>query len=139
MYCELSVALPFFVKTSKSLSSDQLNTIVALLHDRMIEVVFDSEDEADRLFIHGQSRPISSVDVVNGGRQALVEANKTMGLALTEDEIDYLVDNFTALGRNPNDIELMMFAQANSEHCRHKIFSAIGSLTVKNSRSPCLI
>jgi phosphoribosylformylglycinamidine synthase len=116
--------IAFFVKTSGSLSSDQLNTVVALLHDRMIEVVFDSEDEADRLFIHGQSRPISSVDVVNSGRQALVEANKTMGLALAEDEIDYLVDNFTALGRNPNDIELMMFAQANSEHCRHKIFSA---------------
>lgn len=116
--------IAFFVKTKGNLSSEQRHAIVTLLHDRMIEVVFDSEDEADRLFIHGKSRPISSVDVVNGGRQALVEANKTMGLALAEDEIDYLVDNFTALGRNPNDIELMMFAQANSEHCRHKIFSA---------------
>lgn len=116
--------IAFFVKTDSPLTAEQQKVVTTLLHDRMIEVVFVSEDEADRLFIHGQSRPLLSVDILNGGRAALVEANNTMGLALADDEIDYLVDNFVALGRNPNDIELMMFAQANSEHCRHKIFSA---------------
>ena len=114
----------FYVHTQTTLNAKQRQQVSNLLHDRMIEVVFDSVDEADRLFLHGDSRPLISVDILNAGRSALVEANKTMGLALAEDEIDYLVDNFTDLGRNPNDIELMMFAQANSEHCRHKIFSA---------------
>lgn len=114
----------YFIQATGELSLLQRNLLIKLLHDRMIESVFSSEDEAERLFIHGQSRPLVAVDILNGGRAALVNANKTMGLALAEDEIDYLVDNFTGLGRNPNDIELMMFAQANSEHCRHKIFSA---------------
>jgi phosphoribosylformylglycinamidine synthase len=116
--------IAFFVKTSKPLSQEQRGSITAQLHDRMTESVFDSVDEVDRLFIHNPSRPLIAVDILTGGREALVIANKTMGLALAEDEIDYLVDNFSLLGRNPNDIELMMFAQANSEHCRHKIFSA---------------
>ncbi len=114
----------YFIQVTGELSAVQRTLLIKLLHDRMIESVFSSEDEAERLFIHGQSRPLVAVDILNGGRSALVEANRTMGLALAEDEIDYLVDNFTGLGRNPNDIELMMFAQANSEHCRHKIFSA---------------
>ncbi len=116
--------IAYFVEVKGELNPQQRTTLTKLLHDRMIESVFESEDEAERLFIHGQSRPLVAVDILNSGRSALVEANKTMGLALAEDEIDYLVDNFTDLGRNPNDIELMMFAQANSEHCRHKIFSA---------------
>jgi len=116
--------LAFYVKIQNSLSVTEQAQVKQLLHDRMIEVVFDSDDEVERLFVHGESRPLVSIDVLNGGREALVLANQTMGLALAEDEIDYLVDNFTALNRNPNDIELMMFAQANSEHCRHKIFSA---------------
>ena len=116
--------IAFFVKTSTSLSTRQRQAVIAKLHDRMTETVFDSVDEVDRLFVHNPSRPLIAVDILTGGRDALVLANKTMGLALAEDEIDYLVDNFTLLGRNPNDIELMMFAQANSEHCRHKIFSA---------------
>ncbi len=116
--------IAFFVKTSASLSRPQWQTVSGLLHDRMIESIFTSEEEVDRLFMHSESRPLLAIDILNGGREALVEANKTMGLALAEDEIDYLVDNFTLLGRNPNDVELMMFAQANSEHCRHKIFSA---------------
>lgn len=116
--------IAFFVQIKSELSVQERQVIIQLLHDRMTESVFHSDDEAERLFIHGESRPLMAIDVLNGGRAALVEANRTMGLALAEDEIDYLVDNFTALGRNPNDIELMMFAQANSEHCRHKIFSA---------------
>jgi phosphoribosylformylglycinamidine synthase len=116
--------IAFFVQIKSELSVQERQVIIQLLHDRMTESVFHSDDEAERLFVHGESRPLVTIDVLNGGRAALVETNRTMGLALAEDEIDYLIDNFTALERNPNDIELMMFAQANSEHCRHKIFSA---------------
>ncbi|WP_297810200.1 phosphoribosylformylglycinamidine synthase [uncultured Methylophaga sp.] len=114
----------FFVKSSEALSAAQREAVSQQLHDRMIESVFETVDDADRLFVHGASRPLVSVDILNGGREALVNANQNMGLALAEDEIDYLFDNFSLLERNPNDIELMMFAQANSEHCRHKIFRA---------------
>lgn len=98
--------------------------IAAELHDRMTEVVFSESVQAEALFVAEQPKPFSSVDVIAGGREALANANLTMGLALADDEIDYLVENFKQLGRNPNDIELYMFAQANSEHCRHKIFNA---------------
>jgi len=94
------------------------------LHDRMTESVLDSLDAADELFHHYEPQPLTTVDILKGGRAALVAANGELGLALSEDEIDYLVDNFGKLGRNPTDVELMMFAQANSEHCRHKIFNA---------------
>lgn len=106
------------------LSGAELAAVMPLIHDRMTETVFDSLDEAERLFKHADPAPLRSVDVLGGGREALALANRDWGLALADDEIDYLVENFTALGRNPNDIELMMFAQANSEHCRHKIFNA---------------
>ncbi|MBQ0724566.1 MAG: phosphoribosylformylglycinamidine synthase [Cycloclasticus sp.] len=106
------------------LSNQQVNQVAELLHDRMTERVLFSGQAVDDMFVHAEPGVLQSVDVQGGGKQALVEANKSMGLALSDDEIDYLVDNFNALGRNPNDIELMMFAQANSEHCRHKIFNA---------------
>jgi phosphoribosylformylglycinamidine synthase len=96
----------------------------AALHDRMTESVLASEAEAERLFAHAQPRPLHTVDVMAGGRGAIETANLTLGLALAPDEIDYLVESFRTLGRNPTDVELMMFAQANSEHCRHKIFNA---------------
>jgi phosphoribosylformylglycinamidine synthase len=98
--------------------------VAAALHDRMTESVLDSVAAAERLFAVAEPAPMSSVDVLNGGRQALVSADRALGLALADDEIDYLAESFQALGRNPNDVELMMFAQANSEHCRHKIFNA---------------
>ncbi|ASK33359.1 phosphoribosylformylglycinamidine synthase [Alcanivorax sp. N3-2A] len=94
------------------------------LHDRMVEAVLADLDSAEVLFTHHQPRSLASVDVIGGGREALAQANGELGLALADDEIDYLVERFTALGRNPSDAELMMFAQANSEHCRHKIFNA---------------
>jgi phosphoribosylformylglycinamidine synthase len=106
------------------LSSDQLATLRGKLHDRMTQVVFDSLDACAALFSHATPAPMTSVPVLAQGRAALVAANTTLGLALADDEIDYLVKAFTTLGRDPNDIELMMFAQANSEHCRHKIFNA---------------
>jgi len=98
--------------------------LAARLHDRMTQVVFSDLAACEALFRHETPRPLTSVPVLARGRAALVEADRTLGLALADDEIDYLVENFTALGRDPNDIELMMFAQANSEHCRHKIFNA---------------
>ncbi|MEJ8809566.1 phosphoribosylformylglycinamidine synthase [Variovorax ureilyticus] len=109
---------------SAALDGDKFAAVAALLHDRMTESVLPRLDAAAGLFAELPPQPMAHVDVQGGGRAALVEANKTFGLALAEDEIDYLVDAFTRLGRNPSDVELMMFAQANSEHCRHKIFNA---------------
>ena len=106
------------------LSAEQLGRIAALLHDRMTESVVASRGDAEKLFSTLQAAPMEFVDVLGGGRSALEKANKQWGLALADDEIDYLVTAFTGLKRNPTDVELMMFAQANSEHCRHKIFNA---------------
>lgn len=100
------------------------HSVAQLLHDRMVEVIFDTLDDAEILFSHHQPRPLHIVDIITGGRIALEVANVELGLALADDEIDYLLENFLQLGRNPTDVELMMFAQANSEHCRHKIFNA---------------
>ncbi len=90
----------------------------------MTESVMASREEARHLFDEKQGAPMAHVDVLGQGRKALEEANVTFGLALSDDEIDYLVNAFTQMKRNPTDVELMMFAQANSEHCRHKIFNA---------------
>ena len=98
--------------------------LAAKLHDRMTQVVLEHLDGCAVLFRHEQPRPMTSVPVLAEGRAALAAANRSLGLALADDEIDYLVKAFTTLGRDPHDIELMMFAQANSEHCRHKIFNA---------------
>ena len=103
---------------------EALVRVAGLLHDRMTESVLPDREAAAALFTELQPAPMEHVDVLGGGRGALVEANTRFGLALAEDEIDYLVEAFTGLGRNPTDVELMMFAQANSEHCRHKIFNA---------------
>jgi phosphoribosylformylglycinamidine synthase len=97
---------------------------VSELHDRMTETVLGSVDEADLLFRHVAPKPLAHVGLLERGRDAIEEANVSYGLALAPDEIDYLVDYFTRAGRNPTDVELTMFAQANSEHCRHKIFNA---------------
>ena len=109
---------------AKPLSDAELAACAALLHDRMTESVAFTRDAARHLFDEQPAEPLAHVDVLGAGRGALVAANTTFGLALSDDEIDYLVDAFRTLGRNPSDVELMMFAQANSEHCRHKIFNA---------------
>lgn len=117
-----------------TLDAAALDTVIARVHDRMTEAVFATLDDADRLFAHESARPLTRVDVLGGGRDALASANAELGLALAEDEIDYLVSSFRELGRNPTDVELMMFAQANSEHCRHKIFKA--DFIVDGERQP---
>jgi len=109
---------------TKPLAVDALQACAALLHDRMTESALASREDAVHLFDVQSAEPMQHVDVLAQGRAALVRANTEFGLALSDDEIDYLVAAFTDLRRNPTDVELMMFAQANSEHCRHKIFNA---------------
>ena len=106
------------------LTSRERAALLPLIHDRMTETVLDAIDDAARLFHHYEPRPLATVDLLGGGVDALHAANRTLGLALSEDEIAYLAQNFARMKRNPTDVELMMFAQANSEHCRHKIFNA---------------
>ena len=106
------------------LSASVTSALQALLHDRMTESVWPNRQDAQSLLTSLPAQPLAFVDVKQGGRAALVKANTDEGLALADDEIDYLLQAFKQLDRNPSDAELMMFAQANSEHCRHKIFNA---------------
>ena len=112
------------VYVSGSLHGNERAQWASLLHDRMTESVLPAFQSAEQLFAAHEDQSFDTVDVLGGGRAALEAADKNMGLALSSDEIDYLVENYRALNRNPSDVELMMFAQANSEHCRHKIFNA---------------
>jgi phosphoribosylformylglycinamidine synthase len=112
------------VDTEVALSDEQRASLLAVIHDRMVESVLASPEEASILFSRQAPKPVQAVDVLGNGHSALQTANTELGLALAEDEIDYLLNSFVQLGRNPSDVELMMFAQANSEHCRHKIFNA---------------
>lgn len=110
------------------------NEVKQVLHDRMTETVFAQIEEAKALFSETAPKPLNSIDILGQGKEALVKANNEFGFALSEQEIDYLTEAFTKLGRNPNDIELMMFAQANSEHCRHKIFGS--EWTIDGEKQP---
>jgi phosphoribosylformylglycinamidine synthase len=106
-------------------TEDQVNALLLpCIHDRMTESILSGPEQAGALFDKAEPSPLRIVDVLGGGRESLERANSEFGLALSDDEIEYLVDNYRVIGRNPTDIELMMFAQANSEHCRHKIFNA---------------
>ncbi len=119
---EFQLSRPLLGKSA--LDEQTLMALGDLLHDRMTESVFTTLDQGFALFQELEPQPLEQVDVLGGGRAALMDANQRWGLALAEDEIEYLERNFRELGRNPTDVELMMFAQANSEHCRHKIFNA---------------
>ena len=107
-----------------TLKGRQIDAVAAVLHDRMTESVIHPATDPSRLFTDLPGKPMQTVAVLAEGRKALARANAEMGLALSDDEVDYLVGAFTRLKRDPTDVELMMFAQANSEHCRHKIFNA---------------
>lgn len=130
----LERGVAYYLQTSQALTAAEQAATDSLLHDRMTETLLTSIESANQLFRHEKPRPLASIDILDGGREALVKANTGLGLALADDEIDYLVDSFIELGRNPNDVELMMFAQANSEHCRHKIFNA--DWTIDGEDSP---
>lgn len=112
-----------FAGWPQELDADAEKAVYDLLHDRMMHVLVFDEAELPQLFVHHSPRKGETVDVLGGGEAALAAANSSMGLALSDDEIEYLVAAFKDQGRNPTDAELMMFAQANSEHCRHKIFN----------------
>jgi len=116
----------YFVSTrdGAALSPGERAALAPLVHDRMTETVLACFEDAARLFEHVPPKPLATVDVLAGGAAALARANREMGLALSEDELAYLAEQFIRMARNPTDVELMMFAQANSEHCRHKIFNA---------------
>jgi phosphoribosylformylglycinamidine synthase len=109
---------------ARTLGAAERQAILPLLHDRMTESALDSLEAARQLFLRVEPRPLAVIDLARQGRPALAAANARLGLALSDDEIDYLARIFTEAGRDPTDVELMMFAQANSEHCRHKIFNA---------------
>jgi len=109
---------------TKTLDAEMLATAASCLHDRMTETVVGASFNPEVLFRSLPGKPMETVAVTSRGKAALLEANSKLGLALSDDEIDYLTQAFTDLGRDPTDVELMMFAQANSEHCRHKIFNA---------------
>ncbi|MBS3804350.1 MAG: phosphoribosylformylglycinamidine synthase [Oleiphilaceae bacterium] len=116
--------IAYYVQSHKKLSLEQRERVAAMLSDRMTETVFHEMGGAELLFSRNEPRPLNRIAVLEGGEAALKEANKRLGLALADDEIEYLAQAFTRLKRDPTDVELMMFAQANSEHCRHKIFNA---------------
>ena len=116
--------IAYYVHGDRPLAEAEWQAFAALVHDRMTESVLREPDEAAALFAHTPPKRVATVPVLAQGRQALEAANAALGLALSEDEIEYLVDAFVKLRRDPTDVELMMFAQANSEHCRHKIFNA---------------
>jgi len=120
----LERGLRFELTSARRLSPVTLQHAAASLHDRMTQTWLAESPRADQIFGRHAPRPMTRIDVLGEGRTALLAADTELGLALSADEIDYLVENFMRLGRNPTDVELMMFAQANSEHCRHKIFNA---------------
>jgi phosphoribosylformylglycinamidine synthase len=120
----LERGIAWHVVARRNLDAHELGLLAGPLHDRMTESVVTRVEDAARLFERHAPAPLGHVDVQGGGRAALAAANAGLGLALSADEIDYLLAHYLEVGRNPTDAELMMFAQANSEHCRHKIFNA---------------
>ena len=116
--------MSYVIPDLDKLSESELNQLKNNLHDRMTQVCINTWDEAEALFIDTEPEALMTIDVLNLGQGALSQANIKLGLALSEPEIKYLIEYYKKINRNPTDAELMMFAQANSEHCRHKRFNA---------------
>ena len=131
---ERGIAYRVTTRDGAPLTAADRAVLLPLLHDRMTEAVFPALSDASRLFAKVEPLPLQVVDLIGQGPAAIVDANAALGLALSDDEIDYLAASFRDTGRNPTDVELMMFAQANSEHCRHKIFNA--EWTIDGERQP---
>jgi len=131
---ERGMAYYITISEGANLTVEQKAQLSSLLHDRMMESVFNDFSDAKQLFASSEPGKLTAIDIEKGGKSALVNANVELGLALADDEVNYLFENFSKLGRNPHDIELYMFAQANSEHCRHKIFNA--DWTIDGEKQP---
>lgn len=121
---ERGIAFYIALASGEKITSEQRQVISSKIHDRMMQVVLGSMEEAVSLFSEQKPAPFKQIPLTTGGKQALQEANVSLGLALSSEEMDYLLSSFQGLGRDPSDIELYMFAQMNSEHCRHKVFNA---------------
>lgn len=121
---ERGIAYRVQTEDGKPVTQAEFQTVLGRIHDRMTESVLTDPDAAESLFHLSAPAPLGHIDVLGSGRAALERADRDLALALAADEIEYLLESYQDLGRNPTDIELMMFAQANSEHCRHKIFNA---------------
>ena len=121
---ERGIAFYVTSNSGNALTDAEKNVLMPLIHDRMTEMVFGDLNDAEKLYHHAAPKALNSINMLQDGKSALDIANNEMGLALSPDEVDYLFENFSKIGRNPTDVELTMFAQANSEHCRHKIFNA---------------
>ena len=129
--------IEYGLSAARPLSRAALTRLAAALCDRMTEMALWESADAARLFAQTPPQPLATVSLA-GGRAALSEADRRLGLALSAEEIDYLLESFARLERDPTDVELMMFAQANSEHCRHKIFNASWIIDgAARSRSRC--
>ncbi len=116
--------IAFYITGDATLTQEQLHQLAMHLHDPMTESVVTELEQAEQLFTDELPKPLFEVQLLSEGKGALEQANQSLGLALSDDEIDYLVEQYQQLDKNPTDVELMMFAQVNSEHCRHKIFNA---------------
>lgn len=114
----------YVIRGASALEQTALMALVALCHDPLIESVLFPGDDLEQIFNHGTPKPVTSIEVLARGMTALEEVNASLGLALSAAELEYLLHAYQALGRDPTDVELMMFGQVNSEHCRHKIFNA---------------
>jgi phosphoribosylformylglycinamidine synthase len=121
---ERGIAYYVTTQNGQPLTDAEKQALRVAIQDRMTETVVYSVADAEKLYHHADPKPLSTIDILAGDKAALEAANNDMGLALSPDEVDYLLENYRKMGRNPTDVELMMFAQANSEHCRHKIFNA---------------
>ncbi|HGJ5877177.1 MAG TPA: phosphoribosylformylglycinamidine synthase [Arsenophonus sp.] len=120
----LERGIAYYITYSEPLNISRLEDLSVILHDRMVEAIWTSFEQVKSLFVQHKPKPMMTVNILQNSRRAIELANTELGLALATDEIDYLLHAFQTLGRDPTDVELYMFAQANSEHCRHKIFNA---------------
>ncbi len=117
-------AVAYYVDFNGGVTGEVSQKVKAKIHDRMTEKVFSTFEQLGVLFLKEEPKPLVEVPILSEGRMALERANRQMGLALSPSEMDYLLESFSALKRNPTDVELYMFAEMNSEHCRHKVFGA---------------
>ena len=121
---------------NRTINANELVTLLELVMDKMTQSHLQSLSDSELLFNELMPNEFITIDILGLGKSAINKANNELGLALSQSEINYLFDSFTAIKRNPRDIELMMFAQANSEHCRHKIFNADWTCLLYTSPSP---